>query len=112
MNGGKPALVAMNLRRLLIFLTVMVALFGCKRSKSGELVVDVPAVVAAVVLGGGNVLLGAPRLNDDIWLYGGTRKRIVESVAAGRLGRMPAHGEFLGEAKVHLLSAYVLSLTK
>lgn len=47
----------MNLRRLLIFLTVMVALFGCKRSKSGELVVDVPAVVAAVVLGGGDVLL-------------------------------------------------------
>lgn len=47
----------MNLRRLLIFLTVVVALFGCKRSKSGQVVVDVPAVVAAVVLGGGDVLL-------------------------------------------------------
>lgn len=46
----------MNLRRLLIFMTVMVALFGCKRSRSGQIVVDVPAVVAAVVLGGGDVL--------------------------------------------------------
>jgi mono/diheme cytochrome c family protein len=27
-----------------------------------------------------------------------------------RQGRMPAHGEFLGEAKIHLLATYVYSL--
>lgn len=29
----------------------------------------------------------------------------------GRQGRMPAHAEFLGEAKAHLLAAYVYSLS-
>ncbi|MGK0303354.1 MAG: hypothetical protein ACI89X_004247, partial [Planctomycetota bacterium] len=47
----------MNVRRVVIFLTVMLALLSCKRSSSGQLVVDVPAVIAAVVLGGGDVLL-------------------------------------------------------
>ena len=47
----------MNLRRHLVFLTVMLGLLSCKRSSSGQLVVNVPAVIAAVVLGGGDVLL-------------------------------------------------------
>jgi len=62
--------------------------------------------------GKGNYLIGAPNLTDDIWLYGGSRERIVESIAVGRNGRMPAHAEFLGAAKVHLLAAYVYSFTK
>jgi cytochrome c oxidase cbb3-type subunit 3 len=37
---------------------------------------------------------------------------IRKSIASGRSGRMPAHGEFLGNDKVHLLAAYVLSLAK
>lgn len=55
--------------------------------------------------------LGAPNLTDDIWLYGGSKEQIETSVAAGRKGTMPAHGEFLGAAKVHLLAAYVYSLS-
>ncbi|MFN3240506.1 MAG: hypothetical protein ACE37K_03225 [Planctomycetota bacterium] len=47
----------MNTRRLMVFLIVIVGLFGCRRSSNGQLVVDVPAVVAATVIGGGNVLL-------------------------------------------------------
>ena len=62
--------------------------------------------------GKGNQLLGAPDLTDDIWLYGGSQSRIIETVAGGRTGHMPAHDEFLGEAKVHLLAAYVYSLSK
>lgn len=62
--------------------------------------------------GHGNVAMGAPNLADDIWLYGGTRERIVESIAKGRNGRMPAHQAFLGEAKVHLLAAYVYNFSK
>ncbi len=61
--------------------------------------------------GRGNVALGGPNLTDDIWLYGGTRERIVESISKGRSGRMPPHREFLGEAKVHLLATYVFSLS-
>ncbi|MCP4766259.1 MAG: cytochrome-c oxidase, cbb3-type subunit III [Gammaproteobacteria bacterium] len=62
--------------------------------------------------GKGNSALGAPNLTDDTWLYGGSLTRISESVASGRNGKMPAQGDFLGEAKVHLLSAYVYSLSQ
>lgn len=62
--------------------------------------------------GKGNVMFGAPNLTDDIWLYGGSQKKIIESVQLGRNGNMPAHKEFLGEAKVHILAAYIYSLSK
>jgi len=61
--------------------------------------------------GKGNKALGAPDLTDNIWLYGGSQRRLIESIGQGRQGRMPAHGEFLGEAKVHLLATYVFSLS-
>jgi cytochrome c oxidase cbb3-type subunit 3 len=61
--------------------------------------------------GTGNQALGAPNLTDNIWLYGGSKARISESIAKGRNGVMPAHGDFLGKDKVHLLAAYVYSLS-
>ncbi len=61
--------------------------------------------------GKGNQMLGAPNLTDDIWLYGGSPKRIETTIAKGRQGKMPAHGDFLGEAKVHLLANYIYSLS-
>jgi len=61
--------------------------------------------------GKGNQALGAPDLTDNIWLYGGSQKAVIDSIANGRQGNMPAHGDFLGEAKVHLLAAYVYSLS-
>ena len=62
--------------------------------------------------GSGNTDLGAPNLTDNTWLYGGSLTRISESIAKGRSGKMPAQGEFLGEAKVHLLAAYIYSLSQ
>jgi len=62
--------------------------------------------------GKGNTALGVPNLTDDTWLYGGSLTRIAESIAKGRNGVMPAQGEFLGEAKVHLLAAYIYSLSQ
>lgn len=61
--------------------------------------------------GKGNQALGAPNLTDNVWLYGGSKQTIMESIDKGRTGRMPAHAEFLGEAKAHLLAAYVYSLS-
>jgi len=61
--------------------------------------------------GTGNQALGAANLTDSTWLYGSSRSAILESIKNGRTGVMPAHGEFLGEDKVHLLSAYVYSLS-
>jgi cytochrome c oxidase cbb3-type subunit 3 len=55
--------------------------------------------------GGGNILLGAPRLSDDIWLYGGDLATIKETLTAGRFGVMPAFNERLDEFQLKLLVA-------
>lgn len=60
----------------------------------------------------GNILFGAPNLTDNIWVYGGSQNRVIESISKGRNGQMPPHKEFLGEAKVHLLAAYVYSMSQ
>ncbi len=62
--------------------------------------------------GRGNQALGGPNLTDGIWLYGGSPKAIEASIAGGRQGIMPPHADFLGEAKSHLLAAYVYSFSK
>jgi cytochrome c oxidase cbb3-type subunit 3 len=60
--------------------------------------------------GKGNAESGFPNLTDKVWLYGSQEADMLEAVAKGRVNRMPAFGDFLGEAKVHLLTAYVWSL--
>lgn len=62
--------------------------------------------------GTGNPMLGAPNLTDDIWLYGSSKAAVATSIGQGRIGEMPAHQNFLGEEKVHLLAAYVYSLSQ
>jgi cytochrome c oxidase cbb3-type subunit 3 len=61
--------------------------------------------------GTGNPQLGAPNLTDKIWLHGGSEATIIETITRGRSSTMPANKDFLGEAKVHLLAAYVWSLS-
>lgn len=55
--------------------------------------------------------LGAPNLTDKVWLYSGAEATIIETITKGRNNQMPAWKEFLGDAKIHLLSAYVLNLS-
>ncbi|MBK6638918.1 MAG: cytochrome-c oxidase, cbb3-type subunit III [Rhodocyclaceae bacterium] len=55
----------------------------------------------------GMTAMGAPNLTDEVWLYGSSEATISETITNGRVNQMPAFGEFLGEAKVHLLTAYV-----
>lgn len=61
--------------------------------------------------GKGNQLLGAPNLTDDIWLHGSSAGAIKSMIIDGRANKMPAHNEFLGEDKSHLLAAYIYSLS-
>ncbi|HSG90674.1 MAG TPA: cytochrome-c oxidase, cbb3-type subunit III [Pseudomonadales bacterium] len=60
--------------------------------------------------GKGNPLLGAPNLTDDAWLYGGRAENISTSIAEGRNGVMPAHGDLLDPARIHLVTTWVYSL--
>lgn len=59
----------------------------------------------------GTQALGAPNLTDKTWLYGGGEPTIIETVTNGRNGHMPAWKDILGPAKIHLLTAYVYSLS-
>ncbi|TRY15136.1 cytochrome-c oxidase, cbb3-type subunit III [Shewanella hanedai] len=59
----------------------------------------------------GNKFMGAPNLTNNIWLYGGSRGAIEQSIKNGRSGVMPAWKDVLGEEKVHVITAYVYSLS-
>lgn len=69
--------------------------------------------------GKGNQTVGAPNLTDSVWLYGSSEATITETVMKGRgsgslaegQSVMPAWKDKLGEARVHLLAAYVWSLS-
>ncbi|MCL2161717.1 MAG: cytochrome-c oxidase, cbb3-type subunit III [Betaproteobacteria bacterium] len=65
--------------------------------------------------------LGAPNLTDNVWLHDNTEEAIIEGITKGRNAgpgslesRMPAWKDFLSdsEAKIHILAAYVYSLSK
>ncbi|OUS13323.1 cytochrome-c oxidase, cbb3-type subunit III [Rhodospirillales bacterium 47_12_T64] len=60
--------------------------------------------------GVGNRDLGAPNLSDSLWLYGGDRKTIIQTVSYGRKGVMPTWEARLDPVTVKALSLYVHSL--
>ena len=62
--------------------------------------------------GKGNAAMGAPNLTDKVWLYGSSEATIMETITKGRSNTMPAHKDFLGEARVHVLAAYVYGLSQ
>lgn len=53
---------------------------------------------------------GAPNLTDAIWLYGGDRASLHETITNARFGVMPAWGPRLTDAQVNAVSAYVHQL--
>jgi len=53
---------------------------------------------------------GAPNLSDDIWLYGGSKQAVVESIRTGRGGMMPAWVDRLDPVTIKMLAVYVHSL--
>lgn len=61
--------------------------------------------------GTGNQMLGAPDLTDDVWLYGSSMLQVQHTLRYGRNGNMPAQAH-LGEDKIHMLTAYVYSLSQ
>lgn len=60
--------------------------------------------------GEGNRDLGAPRLDDAVWLRGSSPAEITQQILNPRMGVMPAWGERLGPATTKMLTAYVHSL--
>jgi len=61
--------------------------------------------------GKGMISAGAPNLTDNIWLFGGDRETIRDTLRYGRAGVMPQWQTKLGNERIMLLAAYVYSLS-
>ncbi len=64
------------------------------------------------VTGTGNKFLGAPNLTAGKWIFGGSLEDIEYTIKHGRSAKMPAHKAILGDDKVHLMAAYIYSLSE
>jgi len=53
---------------------------------------------------------GAPRLSDAIWLYGGDRETLTETITYARFGVMPPWGQRLDEAEIKAVTLYLHQL--
>ena len=57
--------------------------------------------------GSGDRAQGAPKLTDAIWLYGGSREAITETVTYSRFGVMPNWNQRLSEDEIRAVAFYV-----
>ena len=62
--------------------------------------------------GKGNKALGTPNLTDDYWLHGWGEAAIVSMIKNGKTNVMPAQAPKLTAEQIHVVAAYVLSLSK
>ncbi|MEP6504378.1 MAG: cytochrome-c oxidase, cbb3-type subunit III [Betaproteobacteria bacterium] len=62
--------------------------------------------------GKGNVAIGSANLTDKIWLHGFGKQAIVAMVQNGKTNIMPAQETRLSAAQIHVLGAYVWSLSQ
>ena len=53
---------------------------------------------------------GAPNLTDAIWLYGGDKETLLETVTYARFGVMPAWADRLSESDIRAVATYVHQL--
>lgn len=60
--------------------------------------------------GEGGRQVGAPKLSDAIWLYGGDRDSLTATITQPRNGVMPRWGARLDPVTIKMLAAYVYSL--
>jgi cytochrome c oxidase cbb3-type subunit 3 len=61
--------------------------------------------------GKGNKAIGAPNLTDDYWLHGWGEPAIANMIRNGKSNVMPAQSPKLTADEIHVVSAYVLSLS-
>lgn len=85
---------------------------NAQQAEKGAQVFNATCVSCHGVDGKGQKTVGAPNLADDVWLYGSSPMLIRHSIRNGRNGKMPAHQDLLKADKIHLLAAYVFSLTQ
>ena len=109
-KGTKPDLTGDEIKDLANYVRSLSGLSAdAARAEKGKALFPVACAACHGPEGKGMVGL-APNLTDKTWLYGSSEGEIVDGISHGRVNRMPAWGEFLGEGKAHLLTAYVYGL--
>ena len=85
--------------------------FDSLRAARGKEKFAVTCVACHGPEGKGNPAIGAADLTSVVLLHGADEPALIETIGKGRIDTMPAQKELLGEAKVHMLAAYVWSLS-
>ena len=62
--------------------------------------------------GEGNQALGAPNLSDRIWLHTPGLAGVIATIDNGRENMMPEHGSKMTAEQIHVLTSYVISLSR
>jgi cytochrome c oxidase cbb3-type subunit III len=78
--------------------------------KRGEKIFAASCALCHGADGGGNHEVGAKNLRDGIWLYGGDKATLVETITNARNGSMPAWSERLDATTLKMLTVYVHAL--
>lgn len=118
-NGLMPAwqqLGEENLRNVAHYvLSLSDTEHDAERASQGEAIFTSACVACHGQDAKGVHAIGAPNLTDDVWLYRQPGQPVLESVLEtlrnGRNGHMPAQAPYIGEDKVHLVAAYIYSLS-
>jgi cytochrome c oxidase cbb3-type subunit III len=84
--------------------------FEATQAEAGASVFAENCAVCHMEDGTGSRDLGAPNLADAIWLYGGDRATLIETVTKARFGVMPAWSTRLSEDEIRAVATYVHSL--
>lgn len=119
-NGQMPAwnqLGENNIENLTQYVLSLSSLeHDSARAEEGENTFMAVCAACHTPAGTGNIALGSPNLTNDIWLYLAPGQTVAESIRQtlrnGRNGHMPAQAPYIGEERVHLVAAYVYSLSQ
>lgn len=81
--------------------------------QAGQTVYNSNCMACHGAQGKGMPMMGAPDLTHPAgWIYGSSLAQLQQTIRYGRNGQMPAQDAYLGNDKVHLLAAYVYSLSQ
>jgi len=110
-KGTKPDMDAEQVRDVVHYVRALSSLtHDSIRAQRGAELYPAACLACHGPEGKGMQAAGYPDLTDGDWLHGSSEAKMIEIVTNGIQNQMPGFAGFLGEAKVHLLTAYVWGL--
>ena len=110
-KGGAMTLDEQGVKNVAAYVLSLSGRKGSGDAAAGEATFKTTCAACHGPDGKGNQFIGSANLTDNIWLYGGSEKKIIETITEGRQGKMPTFKDQLAPEKIHVLAAYVYSLS-